>query len=267
MIVTSVDSFDIRFPHVAASSTGPTRMNPDPDYSAAYVVLHTDDGHEGHGFTFTIGRGNDVCRARDRPRSAPLVIGRDLDDLGRVRPPADPRPRKFRWARAGEGGHAPRGGGDHQRPPWDPDRHPQQGCRSGGYLSALRIRNRSSTWSNWRYLRRRRSPPDEALDLLKGLRAGGRGRAGRPPRTGRISGRTRRRPGWLGYDGRQARAARPGRRSTPGTPSSSLKVGAGTSPGRRCARFALTRSVVGPDRAHRRSTPTSAGTSATRSPG
>ncbi len=37
-------------------------MNPDPDHSAAYVVLHTDagDGHEGHGFAFTIGRGNDV---------------------------------------------------------------------------------------------------------------------------------------------------------------------------------------------------------------
>jgi L-fuconate dehydratase len=38
-------------------------MNPDPDYSAAYVVLETDhpDGLEGHGLTFTIGRGTDLC--------------------------------------------------------------------------------------------------------------------------------------------------------------------------------------------------------------
>ena len=41
-------------------------MNPDPDYSAAYVVLETDGAHEGHGLTFTIGRGNEVVRA---PRS------------------------------------------------------------------------------------------------------------------------------------------------------------------------------------------------------
>ena len=40
-------------------------MNPDPDYSAAYVVLRTDaaDGLEGHGLTFTIGRGNELCVA------------------------------------------------------------------------------------------------------------------------------------------------------------------------------------------------------------
>jgi L-fuconate dehydratase len=38
-------------------------MNPDPDYSAAYVVLETDHpaGLEGHGLTFTIGRGTELC--------------------------------------------------------------------------------------------------------------------------------------------------------------------------------------------------------------
>jgi NAD(P)-dependent dehydrogenase (short-subunit alcohol dehydrogenase family) len=57
-------------------------MNRDPDYSAAYVVLRTELG-EGHGFCFTIGRGNDVCVAAIRAY-APLVTGRalDLGDLG-----------------------------------------------------------------------------------------------------------------------------------------------------------------------------------------
>lgn len=63
-------------------------MNKDGDYSAAYVVLETDDpGLSGFGFTFTIGRGNDLCVAAARQRAQPL-IGRDVDDvvgdLGRV---------------------------------------------------------------------------------------------------------------------------------------------------------------------------------------
>jgi L-fuconate dehydratase len=62
-------------------------MNPDPDYSAAYVVLRSDaiDGHEGHGFAFTIGRGNDI-EAAAIAALRPYVIGRPLaalmDDLG-----------------------------------------------------------------------------------------------------------------------------------------------------------------------------------------
>jgi L-fuconate dehydratase len=38
-------------------------MNAAPDYSAAYVVLSTDSGLEGHGMTFTIGRGTEVVVA------------------------------------------------------------------------------------------------------------------------------------------------------------------------------------------------------------
>src|SRR3954469_6239954 len=62
-------------------------MNRDPDYSAAYVVLRTDDpsGLSGHGFVFTIGRGNDVQTAA-LTALRHLVVGRDiagvLDDLG-----------------------------------------------------------------------------------------------------------------------------------------------------------------------------------------
>ena len=61
--ITSLRTHDLRFP-TSASLDGSDAMNPDPDYSAAYVVLSTDGAHEGHGLTFTIGRGNDiVCKA------------------------------------------------------------------------------------------------------------------------------------------------------------------------------------------------------------
>jgi L-fuconate dehydratase len=70
--------FDIRFP-TSQSLDGSDAMNPDPDYSAAYVVLDTDqDGLAGHGLTFTIGRGNEiVCLAIDALKH--LVIGLELD--------------------------------------------------------------------------------------------------------------------------------------------------------------------------------------------
>src|SRR5688572_15038316 len=55
-------------------------MNEAPDYSAAYVVLETDGGLEGHGFTFTIGRGNELCVAAIRAL-APLVEGRTLESF------------------------------------------------------------------------------------------------------------------------------------------------------------------------------------------
>lgn len=85
--IVDLVTHDIRFP-TSRSLDGSDAMNPDPDYSAAYVVLKTDhpDGHEGHGMTFTIGRGNDLCvRAIEAMRH--LVVGRTLDeftaDMGR----------------------------------------------------------------------------------------------------------------------------------------------------------------------------------------
>ena len=55
-------------------------MHTDPDYSAAYVILFTDVGLEGHGFTFTIGRGNEICAEAIRA-FAPLVLGKRLDEI------------------------------------------------------------------------------------------------------------------------------------------------------------------------------------------
>jgi L-fuconate dehydratase len=55
-------------------------MNPDPDYSAAYVILQTDTSLTGHGLTFTIGRGNEVVVEAIRAL-APLVIGSSLEEI------------------------------------------------------------------------------------------------------------------------------------------------------------------------------------------
>jgi L-fuconate dehydratase len=71
---------DLRFP-TSDLLDGSDAMNPDPDYSAAYVALETSDaGLRGYGMTFTIGRGNEVCCAAIESMRH-LVIGRDLDDL------------------------------------------------------------------------------------------------------------------------------------------------------------------------------------------
>src|SRR6185437_5432540 len=66
--ITGFDTFDIRFP-TSRTLAGSDAMNPAPDYSAAYVVIRTDAADpalSGHGFAFTIGRGNDVQLAAIR---------------------------------------------------------------------------------------------------------------------------------------------------------------------------------------------------------
>ena len=74
-------TYDIRFP-TSRSGAGSDAMNPDPDYSAAYVALETDDpsGLTGHGLTFTIGRGTEVCVAAIEAL-APHVVGATVDEL------------------------------------------------------------------------------------------------------------------------------------------------------------------------------------------
>jgi L-fuconate dehydratase len=79
--IVAVDALDVRFP-TSRRLDGSDAMNPDPDYSAAYAIVRTDspDGPHGHGFTFTIGRGNEICVAAIEAL-APLLVGRRLDDL------------------------------------------------------------------------------------------------------------------------------------------------------------------------------------------
>ena len=76
---------DIRFP-TSNSLDGSDAMNVNPNYSAAYVVLKTDSEQEGHGLTFTIGRGNELCVAAIEALK-PLVVGLTIDsgvDMGAV---------------------------------------------------------------------------------------------------------------------------------------------------------------------------------------
>ncbi|MBN7806297.1 L-fuconate dehydratase [Agrobacterium rosae] len=78
--ITDLRVFDLRFP-TSQSLDGSDAMNPDPDYSAAYVILDTDDAAlKGHGLTFTIGRGNEICcMAIEAMRH--LVVGSDLSTV------------------------------------------------------------------------------------------------------------------------------------------------------------------------------------------
>ena len=79
--IKEVIAKDIRFP-TSKTLDGSDAMNPDPDYSAAYVILRTDhpDGIEGHGLTFTIGRGNEICVQAIKSMSY-LVIGKTLESF------------------------------------------------------------------------------------------------------------------------------------------------------------------------------------------
>ncbi|MFL5013775.1 L-fuconate dehydratase [Rhizobium sp.] len=78
--ITDLRVFDLRFP-TSQSLDGSDAMNPDPDYSAAYVILDTDAPDlAGHGLTFTIGRGNDICcMAIEAMRH--LIVGADLAEV------------------------------------------------------------------------------------------------------------------------------------------------------------------------------------------
>lgn len=78
--ITALDTYDIRFP-TSRELDGSDAMNPDPDYSAAYVVMRTDQpGLAGYGLAFTIGRGNDVQKAAI-DALADHVAGLDLKDV------------------------------------------------------------------------------------------------------------------------------------------------------------------------------------------
>ena len=79
MKIRDIEVLDLRFP-TSRTADGTDAMHPDPDYSAAYVILKTDGDLEGHGFTFTIGRGNEVCVEAIRA-FRPLVVGRTLEDI------------------------------------------------------------------------------------------------------------------------------------------------------------------------------------------
>ncbi len=78
--ITRLDVQDIRFP-TSDELHGSDAIHTDPDYSCAYVTLHTDtDGLEGHGITFTLGRGTELCVAVIRTLSQ-FVVGKTLEEI------------------------------------------------------------------------------------------------------------------------------------------------------------------------------------------
>ena len=79
MKITDSHVIDLRFP-TSRDQVGTDAVHTDPDYSAAYVILKTDEALEGHGLTFTIGRGNEVCAAAIEAFRH-LVVGRTLRDI------------------------------------------------------------------------------------------------------------------------------------------------------------------------------------------
>src|SRR6266542_630866 len=80
LVVTGFDAVDVRFA-TSLQLDGSDAMNPDPDYSAAYVILRTSDPElEGHGFCFTIGRGTEICVQAIRA-IAPLLVGEATEAL------------------------------------------------------------------------------------------------------------------------------------------------------------------------------------------
>jgi len=239
--ITAVDTYDIRFP-TSRELDGSDAMNPDPDYSAAYVVLRTDaaDGHEGHGFSFTIGRGNDVqVAAIDALRDH--VIGWSVDELC-----ADPGSlnreligdSQLRWL-GPEKGVMHMAIGAVINAAWD-----LTAKRAGKPLWQL-LADADPEWLvsqiDFRYITDALTP-DEALDILRRGRAGAEGRRNILSERGFPAYTTS--AGWLGYDDEKltrlaAQAVADGFRQI------KLKVGADLDDDIRRCRVA--RSVVGPD--------------------
>ena len=76
--IVKLTTYDLRFP-TSDHLDGSDAMNPDPDYSAAYVIIETDQSSlKGHSFAFTLGRGNDLCCNAIKALQH-LVIGLDLN--------------------------------------------------------------------------------------------------------------------------------------------------------------------------------------------
>ena len=237
--ITAVDTHDIRFP-TSRELDGSDAMNPDPDYSAAYVVLRTDDGPDGHGFTFTIGRGNDVqVAALDALR--PYLLGRPVDELC-----ADPGSlsrelvgdSQLRWL-GPEKGVMHMAIGAVVNAVWD-----LAAKRAGLPLWKL-LADADPAWLvsqvDFRYLTDALTP-DEALALLEAARTGRADREADLRRRGYPAYTTS--PGWLGYsDEKLTRLAREA--LADGFTQIKLKVGADLADDVRRCRAA--RAAIGPD--------------------
>ena len=239
--ISVLETHDIRFP-TSRELHGSDAMNPDPDYSAAYVILRTDEpnGLAGHGFAFTIGRGNEVqiaaCAALRH-----LVVGRDvreiLDDLGGfARSLVDDS--QLRWL-GPEKGIMHMAVGAVINAAWD------LAARSAGkplwrLISEMRPEE-IVRCVDFRYLRDALTP-DEALAILEAAAPGRQARSAYLIERGYPAYTTT--PGWLGYsDEKLVRLARGA--VADGFRTIKIKVGMSLEDDlRRCR---LARAAIGPD--------------------
>ncbi len=238
--VTAAAAADLRFP-TSRLLDGSDAMNPDPDYSAAYLELRTSDPElVGCGFVFTIGRGNDIQTAAVAA-VAERLVGRDVDTMAEDPAAID---RELAW--------------DSQLRWLGPDKgvaHMAVGAVMNALWDLRAKREGRPLWSalarldpaevvamvDWTYL----------ADFLDPGRAREMLEERRPDRDARIAGLRRRglaayttSPGWLGYsDDKLVRLC--GEAVRDGFTTIKLKVGADLSADRR--RLALARGAVGPE--------------------
>lgn len=239
MKITGFTTADVRFP-TSETLAGSDATNPDPDYSAAYVTLHSDGDVAGHGYTFTIGRGNDLCIAAIEVIAAGLV-GQSFDDpvvdLARL-PRLITADSQLRWL-------GPEKGVVHLATAavvnalWD------LAARLAGkplwkFLVDLTPEQIVSV-IDWRYLSDALTP-ERARHLLEARRDGVVERETHLRADGHPAYTTE--PGWLGYsDDKMVRLLREA--VDRGFHQVKLKVGADVDVDRR--RLALAREVLGPD--------------------
>ncbi|MEW2546472.1 enolase C-terminal domain-like protein [Streptomyces sp. NPDC047002] len=236
--VTGFEVHDIRFP-TSEQLDGSDAMNPDPDYSAAYVVLRTDDGAEGHGFCFTIGRGNDVAAAAIEAlrghvvgRPAPLTAA-GLAALHRDLTHDSP----LRWL-GPEKGVMHMAAGAVVNAAWDLAAR-QAGLPVWEFLSRMTPEEIVSL-VDFRYLTDALTP-EEALKILRAAEPGRAERAAALRADGYPAYTTS--PGWLGYsDGKLVALAR--QAVADGFRQIKLKVGGDLADDVR--RMRLAREAVGP---------------------
>ncbi|TMR08373.1 L-fuconate dehydratase [Nonomuraea turkmeniaca] len=233
--IVGMETHDVRFP-TSRELDGSDAMNPDPDYSAAYVVLKTDDGFEGHGFAFTIGRGNDI-QTTAISALEPYVLGRDVEDLGALYKNMV-NDSQLRWL-------GPEKGVMHMAISavvnglWD-----LKAKRAGKPLWRLLSEMSSEEivdLIDFRYLSDALTP-DEALQMLRNAEQGKEERINRLIEVGYPAYTTS--PGWLGYDDEKLRRLCK-EALDQGFGQIKLKVGADLEDDRR--RFRVAREVCGPD--------------------
>ncbi len=239
--IVAIDTSDVRFP-TSTMLDGSDAMNPDPDYSAAYVRIRTDaeDELSGHGFVFTIGRGNDVQEAAIRALESYLV-GRNVEDL------LASMGETWRWLVY-----------DSQLRWLGPEKGVMH-MAIGAVINALwDLKAKRAGLPLWQLLARM-SPEeivdlvdfryltdvltrDQALEILRGAEAGRADRQSQLLASGYPGYTTT--PGWLGYD--DEKLVRLSREAVAdGFTQIKLKVGANLEDDVR--RLALARSAVGPD--------------------